>query len=169
MLLKLKDIKEAEGVSIPFSYELDLSDCAFFGEKPLKEAVSVCGKLENRAGAMELIADADFIIDTVCSRCAKPIRVPKHQPIRRAFADSLEDEENDDILLIEGDTIDVDEIISEAIVLEMDFVFLCSEDCKGLCPRCGADLNMTKCSCEPEVMDERLAVLKDILSGMSEN
>jgi len=54
-------------------------------------------------------------------------------------------------------------------VLEMDLVFLCSEDCKGLCPRCGADLNMTKCSCEPDVTDERLAVLKDILKGMSEN
>jgi len=169
MLLKLKDIKEAEGISIPFAYGLDLSEYEFFGEKPLKDAVQVCGKLVNRAGAMELIADADFIIDTVCSRCAKPIRVPKHQLIQRAFADSLEDEENDDIFLIEGDTIDVDEMISEAIVLDMEFVHLCSEDCKGLCPRCGADLNMTKCSCEPEVMDERLAVLKDILNGMSEN
>jgi len=169
MLLKLKDIKEAEGISIPFDYELDLSEYEFFGEKPLKECVRVCGKAENRAGAMQIIADADLMIDTVCSRCLKPIRVPKRQFICRAFADSLQDEENDDIYLVEGDVIDVDEIVTEAIVLEMDLVFLCSEDCKGLCPRCGADLNMTKCSCEPDVTDERLAVLKDILKGMSEN
>ncbi len=169
MLLKLKDIKESIGASIPFSYELDLSDVTFFGEAPLKDPVKVTGKAENRAGIMQIVADADFTVDTVCSRCLKPIRVPKTQSITRAFADELQDEENDDILLIEGDTVDVDEIISEAIVLEMDYVFLCSEDCKGLCPRCGADLNMTKCSCEPEVSDPRLAVLTDILKRMSED
>jgi len=169
MLLKLKDIKEAEGTSIPFSYELDMSEYEFFGETPLKDSVCVCGKAENRAGIMQIIADADFILDTVCSRCLKPVRVPKHQFICRAFADSLQDEENDDIYLVEGDTVDVDEIISEAIVLEMDSVVLCSEDCKGLCPQCGADLNMTKCSCEPDITDDRLAVLKDILKSMSEN
>ncbi len=167
MLLRLKDIKEAEGKSIPFSYELDLSELEFFGETPLKDPVNVCGELRNRAGALELLADADFMVDTVCSRCLKPIRVPKRQVIRRAFADELQDEENDEILLITGEMIDVDEIITEAIVLDMDFIFLCKDDCRGICPRCGVDLNMTKCSCESDVQDERLAVLRDILKDMS--
>jgi len=165
MLLKLKDIKEAEGTSIPFSYELDMSEYEFFGETPLKDSVCVCGKAENRAGIMQIIADADFILDTVCSRCLKPVRVPKHQFICRAFADSLQDEENDDIYLVEGDTVDVDEIISEAIVLEMDSVVLCSEDCKGLCPQCGADLNDGDCGCEDDNIDPRWEALRAMIKN----
>ncbi len=167
MLLKLKEIKDALGKSIPFSYELDLSQLEFFGETPLKEPVSVCGELRNRAGALELIAEADLTVDTVCSRCLKPIRVPKRQTVHRALADELQDEDNDEILLITGDTVDVDEIVTEAIVLNMDFIFLCKDDCRGICPRCGVDLNMAKCSCESDVQDERLAVLRDILKDMS--
>ena len=168
MLLKLKEIKEAIGASVPFSYQLDLSSLSFFGEQPLKVPVSVHGQVRNKAGILLLEADVQFVVDTVCSRCLKPLHIQKQQSVQQVLADHLQDTENDEILLIEGDTIDVDAIISEAIVLEMDSVFLCSESCKGLCPKCGADLNMTKCSCEPDISDQRLAVLKDILENMSE-
>ena len=58
---------------------------------------------------------------------------------------------------------DLDEILTTAVVLNMDSKLLCSEDCKGLCPKCGADLNLGPCGCKPET-DPRLAVLQQFLN-----
>ena len=57
---------------------------------------------------------------------------------------------------------DLDDIVTTTFVLSMDSKFLCREDCKGLCCRCGKDLNDGPCGCQPDV-DPRLAVLKQLL------
>ena len=77
-------------------------------------------------------------------------------------AQELEDDENDDILLLEGTQLDLDDAVSTAFVLAMDTKNLCSDDCKGLCAKCGADLNLGPCGCRPEV-DPRLAALAQLL------
>ena len=77
-------------------------------------------------------------------------------------AQELEDEENDEIILLENGTVDLDEIFSTACILAMDGKHLCSEDCKGLCPTCGKDLNEGPCGCGKE-LDPRLAVLAKLL------
>ena len=73
-------------------------------------------------------------------------------------------EENDEIVLLENGQVDAGELAREAFILGMDTKTLCSEDCKGLCPRCGADLNVGPCSCKKEV-DPRLAVLAKLLEN----
>ena len=57
---------------------------------------------------------------------------------------------------------DAGDLARTAFLLDMDTKTLCSEDCKGLCPRCGADVNLGPCSCKPEA-DPRLAVLAKLL------
>ena len=79
----------------------------------------------------------------------------------------LEDEENDDILLLDGTELDLDEVVTEAFVLAMDTKNLCSDDCKGLCAGCGVNLNEEPCRCRPEV-DPRLAALAQLLDKDAE-
>ena len=55
-------------------------------------------------------------------------------------------------------------MVTEAFVLAMDTKNLCSDDCKGLCPKCGADLNQGPCSCRPET-DPRWAALSQLLNN----
>jgi len=76
----------------------------------------------------------------------------------------LENEEEADawVFLLENDHADLEDIVTTAFVLNMDSRLLCSEDCKGLCFRCGKDLNEGPCDCQPE-QDPRLAVLKQLL------
>ena len=83
------------------------------------------------------------------------------------LAETLEDEENDEIVLLEGSEVDLDELVTTAFVLAMDTKNLCSEDCKGLCAKCGADLNLGPCGCRPEV-DPRLAALAQLLDDETE-
>jgi uncharacterized protein len=59
-----------------------------------------------------------------------------------------------------GDFIDLAPIICEQIVLQAPMKILCADDCKGLCPRCGVNLNNGSCNCHSDVVDDRLAVLK---------
>ena len=98
-----------------------------------------------------------------CDRCAVPFQRVKSLEINSLVASELEDEENDEILLLDGDELDVGEVVTTAFILDMDTKNLCSEDCKGLCPRCGANLNLGSCQCGREV-DPRLAKLAELLN-----
>jgi len=62
----------------------------------------------------------------------------------------------------DGRTIDLDPIVREQVLLALPVSVVCKDDCKGLCPRCGQDLNEAECGCERKVVDPRLAVLKTI-------
>ena len=79
------------------------------------------------------------------------------------LSDELENGESDDIVLYGRDgLLDADELMREVWLLNMDTKNLCSEDCKGLCPGCGADLNAGPCKCRRQV-DPRLAKLAQLL------
>lgn len=62
-----------------------------------------------------------------------------------------------------NDTIDTDDLLREQIFLNISMKPLCSPDCKGLCPKCGADLNVASCGCETSEIDSRFALLKQLL------
>ena len=78
------------------------------------------------------------------------------------LAEELEDEDSDDIILLENGAVDLGDLARTAFILDMDTKTLCSEDCKGICPGCGVDLNQGTCTCKKEV-DPRLAVLAKLL------
>ena len=67
-----------------------------------------------------------------------------------------------DLYILEGDEIDLDEILSTCFVLDMETKFLCDEDCKGLCSSCGQNLNLGPCKCRKPI-DPRFAVLEQLL------
>jgi uncharacterized protein len=89
-----------------------------------------------------------------------PVVVDVDDPVRLLFT---EDEDNDDpaavILPPRAADIDLGDAIREALILAMPEYPLCREDCRGLCPRCGADLNQGPCACPP-VPDPRWGALE---------
>ena len=101
-------------------------------------------------------AELSVAMESECAKCLKPVR--------RTLAGTFENQYQslpklsrhlmDDIGIgyYSEDDIDLSDDIRESIILEMPAKILCSEDCKGLCPRCGQDLNQGKCNCclEPE-------------------
>ena len=66
--------------------------------------------------------------------------------------------------MIEDMHFNLDPLVTEDIFLSLPTKILCSEDCKGLCPKCGVNLNLGKCSCKKEI-DPRLAALKELLDN----
>ena len=163
MRLDLKNIIHVPGGVCPFSYELDLSDLEFGGAHPIDQPVLVTGQVRNMAGALVLEGTAATTLHLVCDRCAKPYAREKTVRLETLLAQELADERSDDeIVLLEDDEVDLDALTTTAFVLAMESKNLCSEDCKGICPGCGVDLNTEPCRCKPEV-DPRLAVLAKLL------
>ena len=164
MILDLEPIFNNEGMVKEFSYELDLSEQELSGVKPFSTPVRVSGSVGNHTGVVELSAKAEFVLDMNCDRCAKPIKLALTADIFHTLVTSLNDEANDELLLVNELRFDLDPLVTEDIFLELPSKFLCKEDCKGVCPKCGKDLNTDSCSCEKEI-DPRLTALKQLLDN----
>ena len=167
MRIDVKPILHTPGMRLDFQFSMDLSDMEFAGRHPISRPVEVTGTVSNSADVLELELTARTTLNSVCDRCAKEFRNPKSVDFSCVLAEEKEDEENEDIVLLEEGTVDAEDLARTAFILGMDTKTLCSEDCKGLCPRCGADLNLGPCSCKKEV-DPRLAVLAKLLNKSSD-
>ena len=164
MRLDLNPILNTPGGSLPFSCTLDLSQLEFYGEHPICNPLQVEGVVRNRAGALMLEARLETDLHWICDRCAAPFVQRKVVTWDTLLAASLENgDEAEDVTLLEGTVLPVGELARTAFILEMDTKHLCSEDCKGLCPRCGQNLNEGPCRCGKET-DPRLAALAQLLS-----
>lgn len=164
MLLDVKPILHTPGGRLEFQFDLDLSDMEFSGQRPLSRPLSVSGEVRNAADVLHLDLTARTMLDAVCDRCGREFSLEKEVPYHCMLAESLENGESDEIELLEDGKADLGELARTAFILGMDTKTLCSEDCKGLCSRCGADLNLGPCSCKKEI-DPRLAALAKLLEN----
>ena len=162
MRLDLKNIIHVPEASKSFQFQMDLSEMEFYGKHLITRPVQVEGSVTNHAGALVLEGTASSLLDLVCDRCGKEYTREKVVRLDCLLAAELEDEEHDEIYLLEGNEVDLDEVVGTAFILAMDTKNLCSDNCKGLCAKCGADLNNGPCGCRPEV-DPRLAALAQLL------
>ena len=159
----MKPLAQQPGEVLPFALQVDLSDMEWYGARPFVQPVRVEGQVRNRAGALELKARLDTALSLTCDRCAKPFQREKAVEYETLLAFELANEDSGDIVVLNGDgELELDELMREVFLLEMDTKNLCSEDCKGLCPGCGADLNREPCRCKKEI-DPRWAKLAQLL------
>lgn len=145
-----------------FHFTMDLSDMEFEGYYPVNRPVVVDGRVFNKAGVLHCEFQADTTLRSVCDRCAKEFDNPKSVSFSCVLAEEKQEEDNEDIVLLEKDEVDLADLARTAFILDMDTKTLCSEDCKGLCPGCGVNLNEEPCRCKKPV-DPRLAALAKLL------
>ena len=164
MLLGLSKIIDCPGASVPFSTSVDLSDLCFGVSYPVSEPVKAEGMVRNTAGVLVMTGAITTCIHGTCDRCASPFDREIDLPINVVLVTEMANEENEDewVFPLEGDSADLDDIVRTVFVLNLDSKLLCKEDCKGLCHRCGKNLNEGPCNCQKE-LDPRFAALKQLL------
>ncbi|MGN0664748.1 MAG: YceD family protein [Negativibacillus sp.] len=164
MQLDLKKLFESGDHPLDIQYELDLSDLEQWGEKPFRTPVALCGQVVNRAGIVTLTYTAALTYSTKCARCLEPIRESVQMKFTHTVVQQLNQESDDDYIVVENGVLDMDELATDDISLELPIRVLCSEDCKGLCPICGVNLNKTTCDCEePQWTPGHRNPFKDLL------
>ena len=164
MLLGLAKIIDCPGATVDFSTSVDLSDLCYGVTYPVTEPVKASGTVRNTAGVLVMTGDITTCIHGTCDRCAGSFDREIHFPIDVVLVTEMANEENEDewVFPLEGDSADLDDIVRTVFVLNLDSKLLCTEDCKGLCHRCGKNLNDGPCSCQKE-LDPRFAALKQLL------
>ena len=163
MNLDLKRIRTAPEGVLSFSYDADLTKMEMYGQYPFKTPVHIEGEIRNHLDILKLTASIHALYETACSRCLAPVNVPLDVTCETILTDDKQDEESDDIYLLEGDSVDIDDVVIPTLLLEVQMTYLCRPDCKGLCPTCGKDLNEGPCGCSGKQIDSRLAVLQTLL------
>ncbi len=162
MIIELESIFNTEGLKVPFDYELDLSAIQVSGYSPIVEPVKVCGSIENKAGIVTLTGNARVIYFAPCDRCATEVRKEYNYPLEHTLVVTLESGENDAFLEVPNLRLNLDELVEEDVNLALPSKYLCNEDCKGLCPTCGKNLNKDQCDCKAPI-DPRMEVLLKLL------
>ena len=164
MLLGLSKIIDCPGAELPFSTSVDLSDLCYGISYPVTEPVKAEGTVRNTAGVLQMRGEITTCIHGTCDRCATEFDRDVEFPLDVVLVTEMANEENEDewVFPLEGDSADLDDIVRTVFVLNLDSKLLCSEDCKGLCHRCGKNLNEGPCSCQKE-LDPRFAALKQLL------
>jgi uncharacterized protein len=150
--------------------ELDLGD----ERVKLCGATSITGKIRQAGTEVFIDGHVDTCAQVDCDRCLKPLQIPVKSDFALEYISGDQYEGNRNLELTEdamsisvfdGETIDVDEIAKEQILLAVPSRSLCRENCKGFCPTCGADKNAGECGCEEKAVDPRWAGLKNLIDG----
>ena len=160
--MNLHELLLNPGSRLPFRCELSTDRLDFPAVLSYTAAPVGEGFIVNNAGALTLRGTLSAAMRCVCDRCAAEFDREVSYPLDVPLASELQDEENPDYFLLEGDELDLEELLETVFILNMDTRFLCRDDCKGLCSRCGKNLNEGPCNCRTE-SDPRLAVLEQLL------
>lgn len=125
--------------------------------------ISLVGSFKKLDGTVTLQAECRYKYSAPCDRCAAQVTKQYRVGIREKFTDKLQQEDNDDYILIPDMKACVDDIVITAVLLSRPQKYLCKEECKGLCPVCGKNLNDGECGCKVPQKDSRWDVLSQLL------
>lgn len=130
-------------------------------KKPVELTVTVNGRniahIEGRGNITLVIP---------CDRCLDPVKCDIEYDIDRDL-DFNTDSDKEDMSFADGYLIDVDEFIHPDIAMALPMKILCRPDCKGICRKCGINLNRDTCDCDTFVPDPRMSVITDIFKNFS--
>ena len=165
MKIDLKQLSALHHGSIPFEETIDLREETLYGAKPFQSPVQLSGEVSNESGVLRLKGMIKTIYSTACARCLKPLDILLTAQADMVLSDDPDAVEEDDLFVLTGDSVDPADVLVPALILQVQMTYLCKEDCKGLCPHCGADRNVTDCDCEKKQIDPRFAALRAMLDS----
>ncbi|HPT85185.1 MAG TPA: DUF177 domain-containing protein [Bacillota bacterium] len=161
--IDLSALLAGEILCLPFEFRLkDFSPGKGYADiEPIGDVI-IDGRIINNEGYIRLEAVLTMHYRTACARCAVELERTLHVPVERVIATQAQvegAEDADDYLILEGEALDLAPLATEEVYLGLPMRELCSEDCRGLCPKCGKNLNEGPCSCPEREPDPRLAIL----------
>ena len=119
MRLNLREIIEIPGGSIPFECELDTDNLDFPAVKAYSSKPHAVGRVYNEAGVLNLSGEISADMRCICDRCGTEFDSIKTTALHATIAEEDDGGENPELFLLDGDEIDLDEILSTCFILDM--------------------------------------------------
>ena len=173
MKIKVDKLKNVTGIRTDLEFQLKAED---IGDSDLKlgsRPLIFKGTIENLDRIIEIKGHISLSLRGVCDRCGENLEYEVDADFNESFTNlaekvALGQDGERDIHLFTGDEIELWPYVEQSIFLALPMKILCKEDCKGLCPQCGQNLNIGDCSCDNDPIDPRLAVLADLLKEIDD-
>ena len=165
MRLDLRELIVNPEARIPFRTELETDRLSFPSVKEYLTPPRAEGVVFSEAGILRAEGAITAEMLCVCDRCGQEFESVKETEVDAVIVQE-ESEEYPEFFVLQGTELDLQELLSTCLILDMETKFLCREDCKGLCARCGRNLNLGPCSCGKEI-DPRFQVLGQLLKKES--
>jgi uncharacterized protein len=166
MTLDMRPMLRGEVSRIAIDGELipeEISGVSFDG------SAHVSGEITDEAGYMRLCLEVTLAYRSQCARCLDAVSGEFRMQFERTVAnegtltdEQLEDNVDEYVVIVDGE-LDLDEELHDALLLSFPMRLLCSEDCPGLCPKCGKPRREGPCNCPTREIDPRLAILQTLL------
>ncbi|HPY99894.1 MAG TPA: DUF177 domain-containing protein [Clostridiales bacterium] len=161
--LQLEPLFLNEGLTLDVDQEVPCTEVDEFGNLLFPQPFKVTGQFENEASVVTLHATIGATLYTVCDRCATEVVLPLSVPMEHTFVTELNGEDRDErFVLVPDMLLDLDRLATEDLFLNLPTKVLCKDDCKGICPQCGKNLNEGPCRCQKSI-DPRLEGLLTLL------
>jgi uncharacterized protein len=135
---------------------------------------TVSGQIRQKDRRVHVRGRLDARLQVECARCLKPVQIPVDSRFKLEYV-TAEDylaqqaveltEEDLDLSVFDGEVIDIDELVTEELLLAVPDHVLCNDNCKGICPVCGVDQNSVDCECQTAEVDPRWVGLKELVNG----
>ena len=125
--------------------------------------VQMEGTMSNVGDVLLLRAELEASVECVCGRCLKVFSTATSADVLEKYYPRASANPEEDAFVYDSDVIDITEPLRESLLLAEPIQALCKQDCRGLCPVCGADLNDGDCGCDRFTVDPRLAALKQFI------
>lgn len=168
----------AEGLDLQFEKKPEnfpvLSEMVSRGECEFLAPIKTSLRAVRIADRVEIEGDVRTSVALSCGRCLKVFEAALSSHFALTYTPRIEEvatvagvdevelrPEEINRIYFQGDQIDLQETIQEQVIMAFPIRALCSETCRGLCPQCGADLNLGDCSCSQQLSDSKFAVLKN--------
>ena len=165
------EVESLTGAGKPFAHTYRPEEVSLDEDEyaRLTSRAAVEGTASRKGEEIRLRGTINAEVEVLCDRCLAAVRLPLEVEFDTAFVPQAAEAgraENVELLTAdmglaayEGDAVDLDELVREQIMLALPSRRLCREECKGLCPKCGADLNAGECDCERGEVDPRWSAL----------
>lgn len=175
MIVNVGKIRNNIGASVEFNFRFsndELSDLNWQFRN-----CTIDGKIVNTDGSLLLSASVKGEVPTVCDRCLKEMLLSLDFTMEEKliyvldlnrFKDLPLDEIEEEYTVFKRDDFDITYLLQENILTNLPTKVLCDEDCKGLCPKCGQNLNEGNCNCKTKKIDPRFAILAKLTEEIEE-
>ena len=174
MLIDLSRVLTHEGKKLNMtiepsggSYVCEMGSFPYVGENSVSLTIM---HTENQVIRLE--GEGTITVLIPCSRCLEPVLVSCPVDYDEEIDMKLSEEERiealDESSFIQNKELDTDKLLHNEVLINWPMRVLCKEDCKGICSRCGANLNQGSCDCDTADLDPRMAVISDIFKNFKE-
>ncbi len=169
MLVDLSDVLSSYGKVETMSVPLEMTSFqSGMGDFPITQASPLTLVFTNIGeGRAKLKGDAKLVFQARCDRCLRQAPLPMELSFEEEV--SVPGGAEDEVFAcLDGERLDVEMLAYDEILMNWPMKILCREDCKGVCPVCGKDLNEGDCGCDRFVPDPRLAAIQEIFNANKE-